>query len=443
MARQGWGGSIATAIGVAAGAGAAQLGFGYGLGIINWSASGVGAGEAAWVASLAWATWISATSTIAGAVCAQRLRRPVARGADRAATGPGGAASGPESAAAAEPAAPEPASAPTVSTPTTSAPASSARAAAPEPAAVDPGPDVPDPGPDVVDAVDQAEAPKPIDPPRPAHPPRPAGAIALALAATVGALVTVLLVAVPARVAEVPGVAAPQAVAAGYAGVGLLLGLLVAVWALRSPAAAANVIATGGWLWLLAVVVVIDGVLAGRGLTTAQLGIWQLSADRPDFWIRGWFYWPGALLALGSALLIGALGSRRAARSAEHRLGAAASGGAGPLLVALAYLLVVPGLTTLGREQVSAHLAAPYAVVLGFAGSVLTAALAQRSATRRGAGRDRGGPADGPAQPTTDGRGSASPPALPRQRPGTAEEATATTGTDPARPVDTEADRSA
>ncbi|WFE58856.1 hypothetical protein [Micromonospora sp. WMMD712] len=419
MARRGWGGSIATAIGVAAGAGAAQLGFGYGLGIINWSASGVGAGEAAWVASLAWATWISATSTITGAVCAQRLRRPVARGEDPAATGP---ADAPTDAA--------PTGDPTATDPTTTDPTTTDDAPTDDPATGDPTidagpaaePDPAAPGPDVADAADRAAGPEPTDPPR------PAGAVALALAAAVGALVTVLLVAVPARMAEVPGVAAPQAMAAGYAGMGLFLGLLVAVWALRSPAAAANVIATVGWLWLLAVVAVVDGVLAGRGLTTAQLGIWQLSADRPGFWIRDWFYWPGAALALGSALLIGALAARRAARSVEQRLGAAASGGAGPILVALAYLLVVPGLGTLGREQVSAHLVAPYAVVLGLAGSVLTAALAQRSANRRSARRDRGGPADGPARPTAGGRGSAGPAALPRQRSAAAGEPTATTG---------------
>ncbi len=74
MARRGWGGSTAAALGVAAGAGAAQLGFGYGLGIINWAPTGAVRIESAWVASLAWATWIAATSVIAGAVCAQRLR---------------------------------------------------------------------------------------------------------------------------------------------------------------------------------------------------------------------------------------------------------------------------------------------------------------------------------------------------------------------------------
>ncbi|MFI7574519.1 hypothetical protein [Micromonospora sp. NPDC049497] len=302
MARRGWGGSIATAVGVAAGAGAAQLGFGYGLGIIDWAPPEGTADVASWVAGLIWATWIAATSTVAGAVCARWLR-------DRA---------------------------------------------------TDP------------DASDT--------------PSDTLGSLALAVAAVLGASITVLLVAVPARVAVAPETSSPRTVAATYATVGLLLGVLTALWALRSRAAATNVLATVGWLWALAVVAVLDGVLAGRGLTTAQLGIWQLSANDPAYWIRDWFYWPGAVLSLGSALLIGALAARRAARHADRRIGAAASGAAGPLLVATAYLVAVPGLTTIDPQQLSAHLIAPYAVIVGIGGSVLVAALAQR-ASRRAAAR--------------------------------------------------------
>ncbi|WP_235966235.1 hypothetical protein [Micromonospora rubida] len=405
MARRGWGGSIATAVGVAAGAGAAQLGFGYGLGIIDWAAADAGGGTA-WVASLAWATWIASTSTIAGAVCAQRLRlrQRVPAPAALAPGTPPVAEQRPESVAATDaPAVPAGSGSPDgpdpVDTPAWAEPVGTP--VAPEPVGT---PVAPEP-------VGTLVAPEPVGVPVAPEPvgvpgvgpvgssgvavPAPApggsgrgeggglGSTVLALAGGVGALVTMLLVAVPARAASVPDVSAPQAVAAAYAGAGVLIGMLVARWALRSPAAAAGVIATIGWLWLLAIVAVADGVFSGRGLTTAQLGIWQLSADRPGLWIRDWFYWPGALLALGSALLIGALAARRTARSPEHRLGAAASGAAGPLLVALAYLLAVPGLATIGREQMSAHLVAPYAVLAGLAGSMLTATLAQRAAARR------------------------------------------------------------
>ncbi|MEH0825774.1 MULTISPECIES: hypothetical protein [unclassified Micromonospora] len=298
MARLGWGGSVATAVGVAAGVGAAQLGFAYGLGVIDWAPVQPAAANASWYASLAWATWIAAVSTIAGAVCAQRMEER--------------------------------------------------------------GPD--------------------------AEPGSTLRRVTLAVAGAVGALTTVLLVAVPARAATVPDTFSPQSLAAGYAVVGVLVGLLTAIWALHTRAVATNVIATVGWIWLLAMVSVADGVLAGRGLTTAQLGIWQLSTDSARFWLRDYVYWPGLLLAAGSALLIGALSARRTARVAESRLGAAVSGAAGPLLVALAYFVAVPRLAEVTPAQVSAHFVAPYAVVVGAVGSVLVAALAQR-AERRAAAR--------------------------------------------------------
>ncbi|MEU8259618.1 hypothetical protein AB0C02_03210 [Micromonospora sp. NPDC048999] len=329
MARRGWGTSIAAALGVAAGTGAAQLGIGYGLGIINWAPAGAVRIEAAWVASLAWATWIAATSVVAGAVCVHRLQ--------------GGHAE--------------------------------------------------DPG-------------------------GPLRKLGLAVGATVGALITVLLVAVPARAARVPDTSAPQAVAAGYAAAGLLIGLLLATWALHTRAVATNLVATTGWLWLLAVVSVVDGVISGRGLTTAQLGIWQISADSERFWIRDYFYWPGALLSLGAALVIGALAARRTAQVPQWRVGTAASGAAGPFLVALAYLLAVPRLGSIAAEQLSAHLIAPYAVIAGVGGSVLVAALAQRTEHRAAAHAEVALPrqridepdaAEEVVRPATDGSEEAAP----------------------------------
>ncbi|MFG1867857.1 hypothetical protein [Micromonospora arborensis] len=329
MARQGWGVSIATAIGVAAGAGAAQLGFGYGLGVITWTPTDAGATDTAWADGLAWATWLAASSTVLGAVCAQRLHQRNA-----------------------------------------SAPAE----------------------PQVEEGPDSATSPK--QPTRGRHTtgtgstvthsaPQDRGGllrrVALALGAGIGGLVTVLLIAVPARVATGADTGAPQRTAAVQAMLGILIGVLVAIWALRSRVAAINVTATAAWLWLLAVVSVIDGVRVGRGLTGAQLGTWQLDPDHPRYWISDQLYWPGALLALVPALLIGALVARRAARSAGHRVGAAASGAAGPVLVALAYLTTLPHWSTLGPAQLSTQLIAPYAVLAGIGGSVLAAVLAERA----------------------------------------------------------------
>ncbi|MGW1486750.1 hypothetical protein, partial [Micromonospora parva] len=203
--------------------------------------------------------------------------------------------------------------------------------------------------------------------------------VALALGAGLGGLDTVLLIAVPARVATGADTGAPQRTAAVQATLGILIGVLVAVWALRSRAAAVNVTATAAWLWLLAVISVIDGVRVGRGLTGAQLGTWQFDPDHARYWIGGQLYWPGALLALVPALLIGVLAARRSARSGGHRVGAAASGAAGPMLVALAYLTTLPHWSTLGPAQLSTQLIAPYAVIAGIGGSVLAARLGERA----------------------------------------------------------------
>jgi hypothetical protein len=73
MAEKGWTTQAATAAGIAAGAGAAQLGLGYGLGVIAWPVSATEA-DSVWLGSLGWATWITASATVLGAVIAGRLR---------------------------------------------------------------------------------------------------------------------------------------------------------------------------------------------------------------------------------------------------------------------------------------------------------------------------------------------------------------------------------
>ncbi|MEU8387111.1 hypothetical protein [Micromonospora sp. NPDC048843] len=354
MARQGWGVSIATAIGVAAGAGAAQLGFGYGLGVITWTPTDAGATDTAWADGLAWATWLAASSTVLGAVCAQRLHQRNAP-------------------------------AKTVTSPETS-PDGAARQEGPQLGDRKPEHEGPVDGPSP--AVDTARPEVAGTPPPVAEPPvHDRGGllrrVALALGAGLGGLVTVLLIAVPARVATGADTGAPQRTAALQATLGILIGVLVAIWALRSRAAAVNVTATAAWLWLLAVISVIDGVRVGRGLTGAQLGTWQFDPDHARYWIGGQLYWPGALLALVPALLIGVLAARRSARSGGHRVGAAASGAAGPVLVALGYLTTLPHWSTLGPAQLSTQLIAPYAVIAGIGGSVLAARLGERSERNR------------------------------------------------------------
>ncbi|HEX6500986.1 MAG TPA: hypothetical protein VF054_18440 [Micromonosporaceae bacterium] len=317
MAERGWGGSIATAVGVAGGAGAAQLGLGYGLGIVVWPRTTGAAAESTWLASLAWTTWIAASAAVIGAIVADRL-----------------------------------------SVGTTGTPILAAR-----------------------ERLSGRVATS-------------AWRLTLALAAVIGALITVPLVTMPARDVVRPETYAPELIAAGYAILGVIVGLGVAIASLAARAIAANVLATTAWLWVLAVIAVIDSVASGGAPGTTRLSAWRFTHGG---WVRETLYVPGALLMLVAAFAIGALAAWRAARRDDNRVGVAISGAVGPFLVAAAYFLAAPKLTgALPDEQLSAYLMAPYAVMTGLAGSVL---MVTRSAQpgRSSAARPEPEPDDEPS----------------------------------------------
>jgi hypothetical protein len=271
----------------AAATAAAQLGLGYGLGIITWVVPAGTAPEiasGAWTSSLAWATWVAATSVVAGAVFGDRMGGKVQSGRFV----------------------------------------------------------------------------------------RVAWRVVIALSAAIGGLVAVPLVGVPARNAQVVNNFAPHLLAGIFATVGIVLGLLVALVAMTSRAVAANVFASTLWLWILAAVAIVDGVASGRNLAYTPLAVWKFT-DTGPVWHS--YYIPGALLMLGSALLIGGLAAFPAAGRGAGRLGVAISGAVGPLLVAIAYVMAAPSPSEAPPEQMSAFYSAPYMVIAGLAGSVLVAAV--------------------------------------------------------------------
>lgn len=220
--------------------------------------------------------------------------------------------------------------------------------------------------------------------------------ITLALSASLGGLVVVVLAAIPARVAQRSDTFAPHLIVGGYATAGVLIGLFVAVAAVSVRAIASNTIATSVWLWLVAVVATADLLAGGRVLKVAQLGVWQATADGP--WLQS-VYLPGAILSAGSALIIGACTAWPAARRGTHLVGVALSGAAGPALVGAAYLLAAPKLVDVLPQQLSAHLIAPYAIVAGLIGSLLVALAVMPRRQRR------------PARPGTPARASHAEPA--------------------------------
>jgi hypothetical protein len=230
---------------------------------------------------------------------------------------------------------------------------------------------------------------------------------ALAVSAAVGALLTVALIALPARAAVRTDTFSPQTIAGGYAVIGVLLGLVIAYWAVVSRPVAANLIATAAWLWSLAVAAVVTTIFWHRPSAT-YLSSWQFfSPDTADN-RYGTISWPSALLTLLAALIVGIIGVLPAIGRGDLGVGAASSGAVGPLLVAGAFLVLAPQLTSASGPLQSAFLIAPYAVLAGLAGSALMVAIGQRRASRR-AGAPQSGPE--PAQARAGAAGDDAPPA--------------------------------
>jgi hypothetical protein len=210
---------------------------------------------------------------------------------------------------------------------------------------------------------------------------RPSGPWRFALAATaaVGAVVTVALIAIPARAAVRSDTFSPQTIVAGYAVVGILFGLAIAYWAVVSRPVAANLIATAAWLWALAIAAVVVELIWHRSSPTYLTG-WQFAGPGTRY---GAIHWPGSLLTLLAALVIGIVAAWPAVRRGDIGLGAATSGAVGPLLVAATFLVLAPRLSGLSGSLESAYLIAPYAVLAGLAGSALTVAIGKWAAERR------------------------------------------------------------
>jgi hypothetical protein len=158
--------------------------------------------------------------------------------------------------------------------------------------------------------------------------------------------------------------------------IGVVVGLVVAVGALASRAVTANLIGTAAWLWLLAVVAVVDGGVAGRDGSRVPLGFWEFTSAEP--WFRNIFL-PDAGLALAAALVIGALAALPAARRGDRPVGVVVSGAVGPLVLAAAYLLSQPDLVGADAVDLSRHLVAPYLIVAGLLGSLLISAVRPRA----------------------------------------------------------------
>jgi hypothetical protein len=197
--------------------------------------------------------------------------------------------------------------------------------------------------------------------------------VSLSVAALFGAAVTVPLVALPAREAQVALPLNPALQAGVIAGVGAAVGLFGALAVLCARPVAGGVLFTTVWVWLLAL------VSAG-----AQLG----SASLPAGQRLGVLRLPGLgdhatqelilPVTVGMAALVALLIAGYARWLGEHPFAVAASGLAGPALLAAAYVVAGPGIAAGHNDQRQPWLAALVSVGAGLAVSVLIAAVRRR-----------------------------------------------------------------
>ncbi|MFF3851696.1 hypothetical protein [Micromonospora sp. NPDC002575] len=213
------------------------------------------------------------------------------------------------------------------------------------------------------------------------------GQLALAGAAALGATVVAPLCMQPARATQLNSVDPVWAMGI-CAALGAVVGAGAALAVLLRPPLGWNVAAVAGTVWFLALVSALPALVGTGPLPTVRLGVFEpgwLAADAAQSLAT-------IVLPL-VALLAGAATGALARRRGHPPLIAGATGAAGPVLVAFAYLTAGPG-DSADRYQLAPYYGALLAVATGLLGAT-AAALARWPLFSRSAGT---GPlADGPA----------------------------------------------
>lgn len=192
--------------------------------------------------------------------------------------------------------------------------------------------------------------------------------LAIGGAAALGATIIAPLCMQPARAAELISVDPVWAVGI-CAVLGAVIGAGAAIAVLLRPELGWNMAAVAGAVWLLALISVLPSLGATGTLPTARLGVLEPS------WLNDAAAQRLALLLLPTvALLAGAATAGLARRRGQAPLVSGATGVAGPVLVAFAYLTAGPG------DAVDRYQAAPYygsliAILAGALGAAAAALL--------------------------------------------------------------------
>ncbi|MFG1871431.1 hypothetical protein [Micromonospora arborensis] len=192
--------------------------------------------------------------------------------------------------------------------------------------------------------------------------------LAIGGAAALGATVIAPLCMQPARAAELISVDPVWAVGI-CAVLGAVIGAGAAIAVLLRPELGWNMAAVAGAVWLLALISVLPSLGTTGALPTVRLGVLEPS------WLNDAAAQQLALLLLPTvALLAGAATAGLARWRGQAPLVSGATGVAGPVLVAFAYLTAGPG-DAVDRYQVSPYYAALIAILAGALGAAAAALL--------------------------------------------------------------------
>jgi hypothetical protein len=218
---------------------------------------------------------------------------------------------------------------------------------------------------------------------RPGRPEGASGRLIGAVAAAVGAAAAVSLAALQARTAVPPVNVHPELVVLVMGLAGVIVGLVVAGFALFVGPVAGSVRAYAVWVWLAAIGSSVAGLLTDQHYPAPRLSVIDTTYLNDQAW------WPGVYVMIGAAAVVGFGVATLARWAGAYRAAVAVSGLFGPAIVAGAYAIARADFHDLG------YLSALYAVGAGLIASILVA-LPARDEPRTATGRAgaSGGEAD-------------------------------------------------
>ncbi len=203
---------------------------------------------------------------------------------------------------------------------------------------------------------------------------RVAARLGVSICAALGAALSLPLVWLPLRAAGSTADFSPEVGGTVAAGVGVILGLTLAVAGLTAVPIARGVAATVVWVWSFALASAAWGSLVVIESGPPRLGV----LDGPRFAGSGQ-WWLGVNLMIVIAILLGLTLAAIARKARAGRLATALSGVAGPALVAAAYLAAGPA-TGEDTSHIQAFVASLTAAAAGLLASTAVA-LVHRAAT--------------------------------------------------------------